>query len=143
MSAIQGLELSINSLKKVNGELYEDLKDTKIKLKNAQSAVRVVTEYKYINTSDTIKLLINDTIAKINIYSEHLKLKANINMPKQVILPKGLSISIPNIQTIATEVKTKGWWIFKKRIGVKVSVINSNPYIETKEGFYVDLRDKK
>lgn len=137
----QGLELSLSDLKKVNSELYEDLSSTKVKLKNAEAAVQLVTEYKYINTSDTITVVQQqDSTALINIDKDFLRLRAVVDIPSNTIKPNNLLIEIPNTQTIATEIKYKGWWIFKRKDGIQITVLNSNPYISTSSVFYVELK---
>ena len=139
VATIEGLELDINSLENINGDLYNDLSATKVKLKNAQSAIRVVTEYKYINTSDTLRVAVTDSVAVVDIRQDHLKLIATIDLVQGLILPGSLLIEIPNIQTIATEIKYRGWWIFRRKDGVSVTVLNSNPYIKSSDIFYVEL----
>ncbi len=137
---IKGLELDKTSLENVNKELYDDLSDTKVKLKHAESAIRVVTEYKYVNKNDTIHVFKSDSITKIDIDNKYLKLKAIIDNYNNIIRPSNFILSIPNKQTIATEVDYKGWWLFKRKKGVSVTIVNSNPYYDTLEGFYVKLK---
>ena len=137
---IQGLEIGKRSLSKINAELAKELEDTKVKLKNARSAVQIKTEYKYRNIKDTIPVYISDSITKVNINEPFLRLSLEIDNKKDVINPDKLTLHIPNKQIIAPEFKYKGWWIFKKKRGVQITVVNSNPYIETSEGFYVDFK---
>ena len=137
---IQGLEIGKRSLSKINAELAKELEDTKIKLENAMSVVQIKTEYKYRNIKDTIPVYISDSITKVNINEPFLMLSLEIDNKKDVINPDKLTLHIPNKQIIAPEFKYKGWWIFKKKRGVQITVVNSNPYIETSEGFYVDFK---
>ncbi len=137
---IQGLEIDKNSLSKINAELAKDLEDTKVKLKNAKAVIRVKTEYKYRNVKDTIPVYISDSITKVNIDEPFLKLNLEVDNQRNAINPEKLTLIIPNKQDIISEIKYKGWWIFKKKKGVQVTVVNSNPYIETSEGFYVDFK---
>ncbi len=137
---IQGLEIDKNSLSKINAELAKDLEDTKVKLKNAKAVIRVKTEYKYRNIKDTIPVYISDSITKVNIDEPFLKLNLEVDNQRNAINPEKLTLIIPNKQDIISEIKYKGWWIFKKKRGVQVTVVNSNPYIETSEGFYVDFK---
>ena len=137
---IQGLEIGKRSLSKINAELAKELEDTKIKLENAMSVVQIKTEYKYRNIKDTIPVYISDSITKVNINEPFLMLSLEIENKKDVINPEKLTLHIPNKQIIASEFKYKGWWIFKKKRGVQITVVNSNPYIETSEGFYVDFK---
>lgn len=138
-STIDGLQLDINSLEKINKNLFEDLTASNVKLSNVKSVIEVVTEYKYINTLDTLYVKVTDSTVLLNVQEQYLHLKAEIDIKKQLIYPSSLILEIPNTQTISTEVLTKGWWLFKRDKGVRVTVINSNPYLRNSNIFYVEL----
>lgn len=138
----QGLELKVSDLSLINSELYNDISAMKIKLKNATSAIQIKTEYKYINRDSLVYVKVNDSIRNLKIDEPYLKLNMNV-LNDSLVLPNYLSIVIPNKQSIVTEIKTKGWWIFKRKIGVDIHVKNSNPYLQTDSIFYVKLINKK
>ncbi len=135
----QGLQLSLNSLEDINSELYAELEDTRVKLKNAQSVIKVVTDTEYIN-GDTVfvdkhegSLVLDHTEPWVHIY-------ANVDIDAGLIKPSDLRVELPNEITLITETITKRRWIFwKKPIGVQVTVVNSNPHVGVSEVFYVDL----
>lgn len=142
VSKAQGLELKISDLSLLNADLYKDIAAMQIKLKNATSVIQIKTEYKYVNKDSLIYVKLNDSIRSLKINEPYLKLNMNI-LHDSLVLPNNLSIFIPNKQTIITEIKTKGWWIFRRKDGVQIHIKNSNPYIQTDSIFYVKLINKR
>lgn len=142
VKVLQGMRLNINDAKQIEGQLIKRVKDLEIKLKNATGIIQVVETVKYVNKDSIIYVPLTDTTRRFSINDKWLKAEVDITN-FEYIAPGGFKIlDIPNINILVPSIKYKGWWIFKKMVGVEVFINNSNPYIQTTAGTYIDLRKK-
>lgn len=143
VAVMQGLRLDLSQAKQVEGSLVKRVKDLEIKLKNATGIIEIVEVIKWKNKDSIVYVSLNDSTRRFEIKDRWISAKIDITDFK-VIKPGGFVIdSIPNTATIVPSLKTKGWWIFKKVVGVECFINNTNPYITTETGTYIDLRKTK
>lgn len=137
----RGLEAKASDLQLLNANLHNELQAMNVKLKNALSAVTIKTEYIYLNADTLIYIWDSDSTRNLTINEDYLKLNCVVKYDS-IIEPERLSISIPNKQYIVTELRYKGWWIFKRYEGIQIQVKNSNRYIDTDSIFYIQFKYK-
>lgn len=147
ITEVQGLRLNASELKKVNSELAKELEDMRVKLKNATSISQIETSFDYTNKDSIIaEEIISPGIPEVidkrfNINNESISMSFTVR-DCSVILPESLTLSINNKQSIVTDVTYKGWWLWKKAVGVNLKVKNSNRYYSVINAYYIDLRNK-
>lgn len=140
VSIISGYELKIKEVQKLMPQLYNEIASLKVKLKNAQSITKIVTEYKYINKDSIVYVSISDSARMFNIDNEWLKARMTITNCS-IIKPGDFIIeSIPNSIITAPEIIYKGWWFWKRPIGVDLHIKQSNPHCSTIDAIYIDLK---
>lgn len=143
VKVLQGMRLDIHDAKQLESALIKRVKDLEIKLKNATGIIEIVEVIKWKNKDSIVYVPLNDSTRRFEIKDKWISAKIDITDFK-VIKPGGFIIdSIPNKAIIVPSIKTKGWWIFKKTIGVEVFINNTNPFIQTTSGTYIDLRKKQ
>jgi len=143
INVIQGLRLDLSQAKQIEGQLMNRVKSLEVKLKNATGVIQIIEKIKYVNKDSIIYIPLNDSTRRFKIEEKWISAKIDITDCKY-IPPGGFVIdSIPNTSTIVPSLKTKGWWIFKKTIGVECFIHNTNPYISVERGTYIDLRKLK
>lgn len=143
VKVLQGMRLDIHDAKQLESALIKRVKDLEIKLKNATGIIEIVEVIKWKNKDSIVYVPLNDSTRRFEIKDKWISAKIDITDFK-VIKPGGFIIdSIPNKAIIVPSFKTKGWWIFKKTIGVEVFINNTNPFIQTTSGTYIDLRKKQ
>lgn len=143
VKVLQGMRLNINDVRKIEKELIKKVKDLEIKLKNATGIIQVVETIKYVNKDSIIYVPLTDTTRLFSIKDKWLNAEVTVTN-FEYIAPGGFKIlDIPNVNTLVPSIKYKGWWIFKKMVGVEVFINNTNPYIQTTSGTYIDLRKTK
>ncbi len=140
VAVIEGLKLKDREIKQLLPQLYSEIRELKIRLKNAQSVTKVVTEIKYVNKDSIIYIPITDSIRRFEINEEWLKAEVTVTDFKY-IAPGAFKINdIPNETLIVAEGQYKGWWFWRKAVGVNVHIKHTNPYIKTIGGEYIDLK---
>lgn len=143
VTILQGMRLDLSQAKQIESRLINKVKNLEIKLKNATSVIEIVEKIKYVNKDSIIYIPLNDSTRRFEIKDPWLSAKIDVTDFKY-IKPGGFIIdSINNTSTIVPSVKTKGWWIFKKTIGIECFIQNTNPYISVQSGTYIDLRKIK
>lgn len=140
VTKIEGLELNEREFRKLESELYKEISSLKVKLKNAESVIQIETVIKYVNKDSIIYVSLNDSTRRFNIQDKWISARVDVTDFK-FIPPGGFVIdSIPNKINLVSEKEYKGWWFWKKVVGVNVHIVNSNPYITVTDGKYIDLR---
>ena len=143
VTVLQGMRLDLSQAKQIEGRLVDKVKSLEIKLKNATSVIEIREKIKYVNRDSIIYTPLTDSIRRFSINEKWITAKVDVK-DFEVIPPGGFVIdSIPNNSTIVPSIKTKGWWIFKKAIGVECFIQNTNPYLFVEKGTYIDLRKLK
>lgn len=143
VTILQGMRLDLSQSKQIESRLINKVKNLEIKLKNATGVVEIVEKIKYVNKDSIIYIPLNDSTRRFEIKDPWLSAKIDVTDFKY-IKPGGFVIdSIPNTSIIVPSIRTKGWWIFKKTVGVECFIQNTNPYISVEKGTYIDLRKLK
>lgn len=143
VSVLQGLRLDLSQAKKVEKRLMDKVNSLETKLKNATGVIEIVEKIKYVNKDSIVYIPLTDSIRRFEINDRWLRAKVDI-VDFKYIPPGGFVIdSIPNTITIVPSVKTKGWWFWKRVIGVECFIQNTNPYLFVESGIYIDLRKLK
>ena len=143
VTILQGMRLDLSQAKQIESRLINKVKSLEIKLKNATGVIEIVEKIKYVNKDSIIYIPLNDSTRRFEIKDPWLSAKIDVTDFKY-IKPGGFIIdSINNTSTIVPSIKTKGWWIFKKTIGIECFIQNTNPYISVQGGTYIDLRKIK
>ena len=138
---VQGLELNLNSYKKLYSQSYNEAKDLKVKLKNATGVIQYETKIEYRNRDSVI--YVPDPAGKKYLIRDSLISADVITTGDTVIKPGNFIInSISNKTTIIPEAKYKGWWFWRKVKGVYLNISNTNPFIVVTDALYVDLTKK-
>ena len=143
VKVLQGMRLDVNDAKKVEGALMKRIKDLEIKLKNATGVIEIIETVKYVNKDSIVYVPLTDTPRLFPIEDKWLKAEVVVTDFKYIAPGDFRILDIPNTSILVPSIKYKGWWIFKKTIGVEVFINNTNPYIKTTSGTYIDLRKKK
>lgn len=143
VKVLQGLRLEVSDVKQIERGLYDKIKSLEIKLKNATGIIQIVETIKYVNKDSIIYKPLTDSTRLFPINEEWLKAEVVVTDFKY-IAPGNFKINdIPNEVLIVPTTKYKGCWIFKRAVGVELSINNTNPYVRATSGKYIDLRKKK
>lgn len=143
ISILQGLRLDLSQAKQVEKRLINKINSLEIKLKNATGIVEIVEKISYINKDSIIYIPLTDSTRRFEIKDKWIRAKVDV-VDFKYIRPGGFVIdSIPNTATIVPSIKTKGWWFWKRVIGVECFIQNTNPYLSVESGTYIDLRKLK
>lgn len=149
-SMIVGLNLKTKEFKEMNNGLTAELKNMNIKLKRAESVTRTVIKYHF--KSDTVytsvPVIVHDsiTLKPSSVYTTTINnkwinssWKSTISDDLKHLYVSDYSVSFNDSLIFVTETKYKGWWIFRKPIGVKLHVKSKNPYSKIEQIKYVKL----
>lgn len=122
-------EIRHNELKKINLELYDDISDLKIKLKNAKSITKIETKIEYINKDSIVYVEVGFGKRNFIINEKDNWFNANITITDgEYIAPGDAQLETRDSLIIVPDIKYKGWWFWKKIDRVSVTVANKNPY---------------
>ena len=136
---VQGLELNLRSYKKLYAESYNEIKDLKIKFKNASGVIQYVQKIEYKN-KDSIVYVPEPNGKRYKIRDTFLSADV-ITTGDTLIKPGNFIINeIKNEVSIVPEVQYKGWWFWKKVKGVSCTIVNTNPFITVTDAIYIDLK---
>lgn len=127
VAKVNALVLKRNELNRYSEGLEQDIKALNVKLKNAKAAK--VIEYVYIYKTDTI--LIEETAPNryfASLTDEWIKLEQWISVDDKPSIDS-LSLEVKDKLTLVDEVEYKGWWFWKRAVGVKMHVKSENPYL--------------
>ena len=141
ISVVQGYEFKVREFEKLLPELYAEIKGLKIKVKNVQSVTQIETKIVYKNKDSIVYVPVRDSTARLFPIDDEW-IKAEVIVTRcEVILPGDFYIkNIPNKTTLVPEVTYKGWWFWRKPIGIDLHIKQSNPYVQTTGATYIDLR---
>lgn len=139
VSMVDGFTVDKSTFKTLNDSLYREVSNLKLKLKNVTSVVQIKEVIRYVN-GDTIYSVEKDSTERQFFINEpYFRMELSI-INDSIIAPNDLSIALPNEQMIVLESpRYKGWWFWKKLVGAKLHVKNSNPYYEITEAEYFDF----
>lgn len=127
VAKVNALELKRSELSRYSEGLEQDIKALNVKLKNAKAAK--VIEYVYIYKTDTI--LITETSPNryyASLTDEWIKLEQWISVDDKPSIDS-LSLEVKDKLTLVDEVEYKGWWFWKRAVGVKLHLKSENPYL--------------
>lgn len=138
---INSLTLKKNELVQTNGKIVADLKDANIKIKNTKTITTIEYRYKFVNDSFYIAKKLNDTTFESTINNKWVSMSQRINLRNHgtTVGTDSLKIVLRDSLFIPYEKLTKGWWFWKKTVGVKVHVIAKNPYYQMDKLLSIDL----
>lgn len=140
VSVVSGYEFKLKEFAQLVPDLEKEVKDLKVKLKNVQSVTVVEQVIKYVNKEVIVPVRINDTTKLYSINSEWINANFKITNDNE-IRPGDFNIdSIKNKILIVPEIDYKGWWFWRKAIGINVHIKNNNPYVTITGATYIDLR---
>ena len=126
MVQVNGLTVTADEFKQINGKLAQDLDNMKIKLKNAQGVVTVQHHYSvkvdtiYLDTISPVKSFFykNDWIGVKGYYNSDVRYKID-----------SLDLTIIDDLTLVPIIEGK-WWQCRKKWRVAVRIKSNNPYNE-------------
>lgn len=139
VSLVNGLTVDKSTFKTLNDSLYTEVSKLKLKLKNVSSVTEIKETIKYLN-GDTIYSTKRDSISRVFYINEtYINMQLSVTHDS-IINPKDFSIRLPNKQIIVLEgARYKGWWFWRKLVGARLHVKNSNPYYEIEDAQYFDF----
>lgn len=139
---VESLELKGKELKKYNSDLVQRVEDMGIKIKHLQSIDNI--KYKYIYKTDTVPIeKITDTTFMASINNDWIKLEQRITLieSNSYIRIDSLSLEVEDDLAIGKEIKYKGWWFWKKAIGIKLHISSKNPYLNIDRMESINLKN--
>lgn len=150
VTKINGLVLSLNDAENYNRSLVAKLNNMKVKNKELTSLVEI-QEQQLAQNPDTVFVHIvpptDTTRRELNVLYKDAWMTADIKIQddenKAWINPGDMVYSTTDTITMANKIKYKGWWIFKRPVGVEVHLLNSNPNNHIVGGQYIEIRGRK
>ena len=122
-SEAEALQLTIKQFQQLRFEDAKIISDLKVKLKNAEFYAKIATKTEYQFITQVKDSLIHDTIYPCFDYTnEYYHINGCFKDRKFY----GRTFYVDTLSIVGTPVK-KGWFIFKKTTGAKISVENLNP----------------
>ena len=138
---IQGLQLSLSDFKSLYEKTVRNLRDMEIKLKNAQGIIIEVPKIQYVNKDSIIYVPMITGQKNFTINEQYLKAEVVITNDS-LIKPGDFKIKdIPDTLTLVPTFKYKGWWFWKKSVGVELFIKHSNPFITTQSAEYISIKN--
>lgn len=122
----QVLLLTKNELKDYNKQLTKQIEDLKVKLKNVMAVSNIQYVYEYY--VDSIPVYYQSPYYVINYDTVGLKLNARLNTITNTL--EDTKISLTDSLIMVWEYQYKGWWIFKRRTGLKLKFQSTNPFLK-------------
>lgn len=139
VSVVSGYEFKLKEFSQLVPTLQKEVKELKVKLKNVQSVTEVVQVIKYVNKEVIVPIKVNDTTKLYSIDSQWIRAKFKITHDNHINPGDFVIDSIPNKILIVPEVDYKGWWFWRKAIGIDIHIKNSNPYVTNTGATYINL----
>lgn len=140
---IAGLELSVRDLERLQPELYGEISDLRVKLKHALSVTQVRTEFVYVNRDSIVYADGGDSLRRFEVADEWIRARVTVRGCRVVPAGGFEILGIPNELTAVAEVRYRGWWFWRRAVSLDLHVKNSNPYVGTADGIFVDLKGVK
>lgn len=122
----QVLTLTKDELEDYNNQLTNQIKDLKIKLKNVMAISNIQYVYEYC--VDTIPVYYQAPYYVINFDTTGLILNTRLNTITNKL--EDTKISVTDSLIMVWEYQYKGWWIFKRKTGLKLKFQSSNPFLK-------------
>lgn len=139
VSLVNGFTVDKSTFKTLNDSLYREVSKLKLKLKNVSSVTQIKEEIVYDNKDTITSNKVDSMERKFLLNEPYLRIEFTI-FADSIVEPNKLKINIPNTQTLVVEdPRYKGWWFWRKLVGAKLHIKNSNPYIRTEEAQYYDF----
>lgn len=115
---------------KYSEELTSEINKLNIKIKNIESVTKVEIKYVYIYDTIWKAKKINDTTFIHSFENTYINYFSRIRLinNKTDINVDSLKIGIKDNLLIIDETEYKGWWFWKKAIGVKLHIKSENPH---------------
>lgn len=143
VSKIKGYEFKVKEFEQLIPRLNHEVERLSVKLKNVQSVTEIVTETKYIHEEKIVPVRENDTTKLYKVESEWINAHFRITNDNYVRAGDFVIDSIPNSTLVVPEVIYRGWWLWKRAVGIDVHIKHSNPYVSTTGATYIDLRARR
>lgn len=137
----QALLLSKDELKRYNTTLIDEIENLKLKLKNVQSVSNI--QYVYDICIDTVPVLYEKSWYYINYQDSFVTFRCDLNTDRNTL--ENTKIKVTDSLTLVWTYETKGWWIFKRKTGLKLVFKNTNKYLEMQgmQNYYIiDFKNK-
>jgi membrane protein implicated in regulation of membrane protease activity len=122
----QSLVLTKDELKEYNQKLVKEVEDLKIKLKNVLAIAQI--QYIYDYCIDSIPVYYEKPYYIINYDTTGLHLYSKLNTLTNKL--DSTKITVSDSLTLVWGYQTKGWWIFKRKVGIKLVFQNTNPFLK-------------
>ena len=122
-SEAEALKLTISQFKQIRKVDVKIIEDLRVKLKDAEFMIKVATKTEYKFITQVRDSLIRDTIRPCINYTNEWYHIEGCFVNKEF---DGTTSYVDSLSIVGSPVK-KGWWIFKKTTGAKISVENMNP----------------
>lgn len=143
VSKVKGYEFKVKEFEQLIPQLKDQVSRLQVKLKNAQSVTEVVTEIKYVHRDRIVPVRENDTTKLYKVESEWINAHFRITNDSYVRAGDFVIDSIPNSTLLVPEVMYRGWWLWKRAVGIDVHIKHSNPYVSTTGATYINLRARR
>ena len=147
---IDGLVMSLNDAEIMNKKLVNQVKQLNVK-NNELSALIAIHQEQMLQNPDTIYVPITlptDTTARqLNAAYNDKWIDAKIQIDdygdKAIILPNGLQWQSRDSVYVVPTINWKGYWFWKRAIGVQLHMFNSNPHTKIVGAQYIELKKPK
>lgn len=137
----QALLLTKTELERYNKDLVKDIDNLKLKLKNVQSVSNI--QYVYDVCIDTLPVLYEKPYYHINYQDSFITFRSDLNTDRNTL--ENTQIKVIDSLSLIWTYETKGWWIFKRKTGLKLVFKNTNKYLEMlgMQNYYIiDFKNK-
>lgn len=150
VTKINGLVLSLNDAENYNRALVAKLNNMKVENRELASLVEI-QEQQLAQNPDTVYVHVvpptDTTRRELKVFYKDVWTTADIKIQdcgdKAWINPGDMVYSTTDTITLANKIKYKGWWIFKRPVGVEIHLLNSNPNNHIIGGEYIEIRGRK
>lgn len=134
-SEAEALQLTIKQFQNLRFEDAKIIADLKVKLKNAEFYAKVATKTEYQFITTVKDSLIHDTIYPCFDYTNEYYHINGCFKGKQFF---GRTFYVDTLSIVGSPVK-KGWFIFKRVTGAKITVANLNPASSIKYNEFIQF----
>ena len=135
------LMLTKNELKEYNKQLTKQIEDLKVKLKNVMAVSNIQYVYEYC--VDSIPVYYQAPYYVVNYDTTGLKLNTRLNTITNTL--ENTKISLTDSLIMVWEYEYKGWWIFKRKTGLKLIFQSTNPFLKLDgmQNYYLIKKEKE
>ena len=147
---IDGLVMSLNDAEIMNKNLVDQVKHLNVK-NNELSALIAIQQKQLLQNPDTIYVTVTppiDTTARqLNVsYNDKwidVKIRIDDYGDKAFVPPSGLQLQSRDSVYAVPTIKWKGYWFWKRAVGVQLHMFNSNPHTKIVGAQYIELKKPK